>query len=380
MILSESNVRAEKKLDHTCNMKHNTEKNATWAERISENVFISVQRSKWGQEPEGHRNRKVHKNIEEVERIAEKRNKTGQKRKSRKQAVTGVSSLQYMSVPSPPPHPVFISIHPYLQWVEDCHPPPSLHPWNIWGSVPGHGSPPLPGDKMEREGIRLTVRCVTRSCVNEKQVEAPHSSLRPRLTTPQGRGAFIVQWKKGGRRARERENRCLKVHETRPSLISQLSIRLSIECPRFPKNTHRQASCALCHKQYNILTLTKLSVPLWTPRFFTVIYSSTLVKENLCWCNKAKTAHYLFMSLHVFQVFIFVSRANLWITAMSVCLLYWKKATLFHLSYDFSFNRLGGTELRNLKRFIFGNIPRGDLAKLTELLNSFHCINNRNMS
>lgn len=54
------------------------------------------------------------------------------------------------------------------------HPRLSPHPWNIWGSVPGHGSPPPPlcqGDKMEREGIRLTVRCVTRSCVNEKQVE-----------------------------------------------------------------------------------------------------------------------------------------------------------------------------------------------------------------
>lgn len=66
----------------------------------------------------------------------------------------------------------------YLEWGEDPRHP---YPQNIWGSVPGHGSlhtpTSLPGDKMEREGIRLTVRCVTRSCVNEKQVVAPHSKL-----------------------------------------------------------------------------------------------------------------------------------------------------------------------------------------------------------
>lgn len=88
-----------------------------------------------------------------------------------------------------------------------CHPPPSSVEHLVlctWSRQPR--TPPLPGDKMEREGIRLTVRCVTRSCANEKQVEAPHSSLRPGLTTPQGRGAFVVQWKRGGRRAVEREH------------------------------------------------------------------------------------------------------------------------------------------------------------------------------
>lgn len=150
-----------------------------------------------------------------------------------------------------------------------CHPPTPFHPGNIWGSVPGHGSPPLPGDKMEREGIRLTVRCVTRSSANEKQVEAPHSSLRPPLAAPRGTGEHL-QFNAG-----ERENRCLKVHETRPSLISQLSLRLPIECLR-PVRTHRHHwicyHCALLYASNNYSD----------PRFFTVIYSCRLAKENVC--------------------------------------------------------------------------------------------------
>lgn len=71
-----------------------------------------------------------------------------------------------------------------------------------------------------------------RSSANEKQVEAPHSSLRPPLAAPRGTGEHL-QFNAG-----ERENRCLKVHETRPSLISQLSLRLPIECLR-PVRTHR---------------------------------------------------------------------------------------------------------------------------------------------
>lgn len=160
-----------------------------------------------------------------------------------------------------------------------------------------------------------------------------------------------------------RENRCLKVHETRPSLISQRSVRLPIECPRFPKNTHTNRHTLLFHM--HTTTYTKLSpslLSLWTSCLFTVIYSSTLVKQNFCWWNKVKATHYLFMPLHFFK-FYFVSLASVWITIMSVCLLCWKKGSPFHLSYYFCFNREKQSSAKpNLKRFIFGNTSCYELA------------------
>lgn len=127
-------------------------------------------------------------------------------------------------------------------------------------------TPSLPGDKMEREGIRLTVRCVTRSCVNEKQVEGPHSSLHPRLTTPRGRGAFVVQWEKEWRCAKEREQMSWGPwNKTLPNLSA---LWLLTECPCFPKN------CAQTHvgRSYSVLYFyaytCKGFLLLWTPGFF----------------------------------------------------------------------------------------------------------------
>lgn len=84
----------------------------------------------------------------------------------------------------------------------------------------------------------------------------------------------------------------------------------------------------------------------------------------------------------IFFRFYFVFLASLWITIMSVCLLCWKKGTLFHLSCYFWVNSRGEAELSeaNFKEIYIWKYILLWFGRLNQLINCFHCINNRNMS
>lgn len=89
-----------------------------------------------------------------------------------------------------------------------------------------------------------------------------------------------------------------------------------------------------------------------------VIYSSTLVKENVCSLNEVKTTRYLFMSpfFYFFPVLFCFPGQFLNYSHVRVFTLL-KQSHYFHLSYYFCFNSVGEAERSrakpNLKIYIW---------------------------